>query len=185
MKKQIHVFLLMFFVLGASSLSAQMYKTKRGSVSFFSEALLENIEAHTKVASSVINTETGEIVAKMKIKTFQFEKSLMQEHFNENYMESETYPYGILAGTITGDVDYNTPGKYDVVIKGKLTIHGVEKERDIPGTITVAEDHLVGEATFVVKPEEHKIDIPSMVVDNIAEEIEVKVNFKYNPVEDK
>src|SRR5436190_24325795 len=95
-----HLITLLFSVWFIS-LSAQTQFTKTGHIWFYSEAPLEIIEAHNYQAGSVMNTATGEMVFKVTMTAFQFKKALMQEHFNEKYVESEKYPESIFKGKIT------------------------------------------------------------------------------------
>jgi polyisoprenoid-binding protein YceI len=104
----------------------------------------------------------------------------MQEHFNENYMESNTFPKATFKGKFTGATaeDLKKPGTYKVTVSGDLTIHGVTKPVSYPGTITVDKDGVLkASSDFVVKPEDHGIEIPSVVRKNIAETITVKVRL--------
>ena len=93
--------------MGSSALLGQKYFTKDGKVSFYSDALMEKIEAHNTKAASVIDAENGQMEFAVLIKAFQFEKALMQEHFNENYMESSTYPKASFKGKIEDPVSSN------------------------------------------------------------------------------
>ena len=171
MKKSILTLICFCFVL---TIHAQnVYITKTAKAKFFSEALLENIEAISEKMTSIVNIETNAVVCKVAIKSFVFEKPLMQEHFNEKYMESEKHPYAILKGKIVEDVDLSKDGSYEVTFKGDLTLHGVTQPREIKGTITVKGGQITIHAVFNVKIEDHKIEVPSIVIDNIAEVVEV------------
>ncbi|PCH66761.1 MAG: hypothetical protein COC01_07305 [Bacteroidetes bacterium] len=155
------------------SVGQDVYLTKTAKAKFYSEAPLENIEAISEKMTSIVNTTTKAVVCKVAIKSFVFEKPLMQEHFNEKYMESEKHPYGQLKGTIVEDVDLSKDGTYEVTWKGDLTLHGVTQPREIKGTITVKDGKITIHAVFNVKIEDHKIEVPSIVIDNIAEVVEV------------
>jgi polyisoprenoid-binding protein YceI len=100
----------------------------------------------------------------------------MQEHFNEKYMESEKFPLSQFRGTIQEKIDLKVAGTYQVTVKGKLTIHGVEQERTITGTITVKDGKITVQSKFKIKVADHKIEIPSLVATKIAEELDVEVN---------
>lgn len=174
MKKLIFVlFLLPTMVWG------QKYISDKAYVKFYSSAPIEDIEAHNESATSVIDMETGKVAFSVKIKGFQFEKSLMQEHFNENYMDSDKYPKSTFSGQIK---DWkNEPGKRSVSVDGELMIHGVKKQVTIQGTIDVSEGRIKVESVFPVKLEDYKVKIPKAVFYNIAEEVEVTVKFEYKP----
>jgi len=171
-------FLLTTFIIVETQ--AQKYHLSSSKVSFFSEAPLENIEAVNTQARSIFDDSSGEIAFIVPIKGFQFEKSLMQEHFNENYLESDQYPTAKFEGSLH---NYNPEktGDQEVRAKGTLTIHGVSQEVEVVGMIRKKEDNLYMQATFPVKVAEYAIEIPKVVFYNIAEEVEVRVQFQYQP----
>jgi hypothetical protein len=154
-----------------------VYATNTGSISFFSETKMENIDAVSKIAAVAINISNGKVFFKVKNTSFIFKSSLMQEHFNENYMESEKFVYSTFNGEVL-DIkkhDLTKNGTYNVTVSGKLNIHGVEKDYTTTGTITVADGSVTMKASFKIKIEDHKIKIPSVVGANIAEDVDVKV----------
>jgi len=167
MKKAILLNLSMILCFGVT-FGQGIYKATSGEISFFSEAPMENIEAHNTQIKALINTDKKEIAFVVPVIGFKFKKPLMEEHFNENYMESDKYKTAQFTGKIEGDVDFKTNGTYDATGKGKINIHGVEQERDFKGTITVDGDKVNLTCNFKVKLEDHKIDIPKMVIKNIA-----------------
>ncbi|MDW7692242.1 YceI family protein [Flammeovirgaceae bacterium SG7u.111] len=173
MKKYILILLLL---TGSLTVNAQeKMKLANSEVSFFSSAPMEDIAAMNKATSGIIDFETKKFVMAVPIKDFEFDKSLMQEHFNENYMESDKYPKGVLKGSFTGDVDLGKDGEYKLEAMGELDIHGKTMERTIPVTLTVKDGKATIYSEFTVKLEDHKIKIPKVVFMNIAEEIEVKI----------
>jgi hypothetical protein len=174
-------------VLGFLSIesSAQVYIAKNSEISFFSEAIMENIEAVNHKASSLLNTETGQLVFKVPIGAFEFEKDLMKEHFNENYMETEKFPKGSFNGSLNGDLDYTKDGTYPAKAVGKLVIHGIEKERTMEGIVVVKDGSISLVCEFKVKLADHDIAIPKVVVKNIAEEVLVKLKADFSPYEKK
>lgn len=165
----------------AVNTQAQKYYTREGKVSFFSEAPLEKIEAFNSKATSVIDVSTGKIEFAILIKAFQFEKSLMQEHFNENYMESDKYPKATFKGDITniGTIDLTKDGQYEVKVKGDLTIHGVTKTIEIPGKILVKDGQITATSSFEVVVADYKIEIPAIVRDNIARTVRIDIAVNY------
>lgn len=179
MKDLIMMLALMLAV--TTSASAQKYFTKSGNIKFFSEAPLENIEATSDQVMTIVNAETGDLVFKMQIKTFQFDKALMQEHFNEKYMESEKYPDAQFKGQITNmdKIDLSADGTSGVMVKGDLTIHGVTKSIELDGKLTVKDGKLSCEAVFPVNLADYNVKIPGAVKDNIAETVEVTVKASY------
>jgi polyisoprenoid-binding protein YceI len=159
---------------------ADSYICQKGMVHFFSATAMENIDATTNVAGAVLNTKTKKVYVKIKQTTFTFKDRLMQDHFNENYMETEKYPLSVLDMVIVEDIDFTKDGTYDVTLKGTLEMHGVKKEREIKGKLTVKNGHpTLGTAEFMVKLADHQIKIPSVVGANIAEEVKVNVEFAF------
>ncbi|WP_346317405.1 YceI family protein [Chitinophaga sp. YIM B06452] len=148
---------------------------------FYSSAPLEDIEAKTTQGVSAINTNTKAIYFKVPINTFQFKKKLMQEHFNENYLESDKYPHAEFKGKVLENPDLTKDGVYPVTVEGSLQIHGVTKTYKEQGTLTVQNGKLSASAKFNVRVADHKIKIPSLVVKNIAEVVEVTVEAAYQP----
>lgn len=142
---------------------------------------MENIEAVNKAAKPILNTATGDIQIKIPIKGFTFEKPLMQEHFNENYMESEKFPDAFFKGKINEKIDYTKDGEYKTTATGKVTIHGVEKERTLDGTLTIKGGQITIETKFMVHVVDHNIKVPSLYVKNIAEDVIVKLNATLDP----
>ena len=175
------LFTLMAIAASTLAANAQLYSTSNGTISFFSKTPVENIEAKSTQVLSVLNVSTRELVFRVTNTTFKFPNKLMEEHFNEKYMESEQYPNSTFKGKINEEVDLTKDGEYKVTVTGKLNIHGVEQDRTIPGTISVKEGAIALLSDFKVKEVDHKIQIPKLVVAKIAEEIDVKVDAKLLP----
>lgn len=175
MKKIIIVAILL---CGVSAAHAQKYMTRTGKVTFFSSTPMENIEAFNNETASVLDAGTGDFVFQVPIKSFKFEKSLMQEHFNENYMESGKYPKAEYKGKVTDikNVNFAKNGTYNVTSKGKMTIHGVTNDVELPAAVTIKDKTVTINSKFNVKPKDYNIDIPGVVENKIAKEIEVTVN---------
>ena len=159
---------------------AQKFTAEKSIITFFSDVAIEDIKADNKKASSIFNTATGEIVFSVPINEFKFAKSLMQEHFNEKYMESEKYPKATFQGRIE-PYDANQKASQQTKAIGKLTIHGVTNDIEIPGTIEKVNDKLRMNAKFMVKLVDYKITIPQLLWQNIAEQVEVTVDFTFKP----
>lgn len=150
-----------------------LYGTSTGEVSFYSDTPLETIEASNKKTGSIINATSREIAVQMKITDFNFPNKLMQEHFNENYLESEKYPTAVFKGKIKEQVDLSSAGTYPVTAEGNMTIHGVTKPVSVKGTVVSSGADLRLDFKFQVKPEDYQIEVPSLVVTKIAETIDV------------
>ncbi len=164
------------------SANAQKVFTKNGNVSFFSKSPLENISAKNNQVMSVLNISTGDMQFSVIVKNFHFEKSLMEEHFNENYVESDKFPKSIFKGKITdlSKIDLNKDGNYNVVVKGDLTLHGVTKNIAAPGMVIVKNGLISATSVFKIKLADYAISVPKLVKDNIAETIEISVNCSYD-----
>jgi len=162
----------------ALTAGAQQYMTRTGRVTFFSTTPAEDIEAINNESAAVLDGKTGAVSFQVPIKSFKFERRLMQDHFNENYMESDTYPKASFTGGIRNPeaIRYTKDGVYEVQAAGTLTIHGVSKEVTIPGTMTVKDGTVTIYSQFMVRPADYKIRIPSVVAAKIAEEVKVTVN---------
>lgn len=173
-------FALAVCLLPLAASAQERYATRTGHIAFYSETPMENIEADNRKVTCVLDATSGAMEFAALIKAFEFDKALMQEHFNENYMESNTYPKATFKGKMAGASadDLKKPGTYPVTVEGDLTIHGVTKAVKHPGTLTVQKDGTVKAVSdFIVKPEDHAIKIPGVVRKNIAEEITVKVRL--------
>ncbi|MCB8995553.1 MAG: YceI family protein [Bacteroidales bacterium] len=175
-----NILILLFLALGLN-LNAQKFIAKNGFAGFYSHTSMEDIKADNNQVNSILDTSNGEIVFLMLNKSFHFDRALMEEHFNENYMESEKFPKSTFKGRISNlsDVNFNKPGVYKVTVEGKMNMHGVEKDFTTEGTLEVQADGIVAKATFPIKPEDYGIAIPGIVRDKIASEMTVNVNVKY------
>lgn len=158
----------------------QILICNQAKVSFFSSTVVEDIEGKSTVGGSVIDTRTGNIIFKVRNTSFQFKKKLMQEHFNENYMESEKYPVSEFKGTIKEPVNLTTDGAYKINIEGNLTIHGVTKPYKTQADLVISKGIMTAKATFKVKIADHNIEIPTIVFKNIAEYVEVRIQATYS-----
>jgi hypothetical protein len=156
-----------------------LYLCKNARVTLYSSAPIEDIKAATSTGVSVYNSSTGELAFSVSIPSFQFEKALMQEHFNSDYMESDKFPKATFKGNIQEQVDISKDGTYPVTVTGDLTVHGVTQKRSIPGTITVKNGMITMASEFIVKCADHHITIPSIVFHNIAESIKMNVSAIY------
>lgn len=171
------------FMIVFQYVSAQntLFSTKKSEFSFFSKAPLEDIEAKNTRANSIINTSNLELVVRVPVSQFQFSNKLMQQHFNENYMESEKYPYATFKGKINEAIDFSKAGVYTVSADGKLNIHGIDQDRKLSGKLTVGENSLILETRFDVMLVDHNIEVPKLVFKKIAEKIEVSASLNYAP----
>jgi hypothetical protein len=170
--------LLAILLLSSSLISAQKYMTKAGTIKFSSETPMEKIEAVNRQVNSALDFSNGSFVFKVLVRGFEFPKALMQEHFNENYMESEKFPNSTFNGKIMNikDVNLGKDGVNKVVVEGDLTMHGVTNKVKVNGTLEVKGGKVIGLAAFNVAPKDYNITIPQAVIKNISEAIQVDVN---------
>jgi polyisoprenoid-binding protein YceI len=183
MKKNILAILLLSLTFFEFSIHKGKYFTNTGKVSFFSTTPFENIAALNSKVTSFLDTDEGSVVFSILIKDFVFDKSLMQEHFNENYMESDKYPRSTFKGKVVNltEVKFNENGKYNTIIQGEFTIHNVTRMIKVNGTMEVKDGKIFAKAKFPVRIEDYKIKVPKVVFQNIAEIVEVTVDMIYDP----
>lgn len=164
--------------------SAQKYMTRSAQVSFFSSTAVENIEAINNEVAAVFDAATGDIVIIVPVKSFKFDRALMQEHFNENYLESDQFPKADFKGKIenAAAINYSKDGSTPVKAVGTMTMHGVSQAIAVPGTLTVKNGSLTFKAVFKVKNKDYKIVIPSVAANKVAEVVEITVNSLLAPL---
>lgn len=161
--------------------SQNVYFTRTATIDFFSSTPVEDIKAKNKHVISILKAESMDINFGLMIKLFTFENSLMQEHFNENYMESEKFPKAIFKGKLTdkNNVDFNKDGVYTTNIKGTMTIHGVSKKINAKAIFTIKDGKISAKSTLKIKPDDYGIEIPTIVTSKIAEELLVSIFADY------
>ena len=170
-----------FLVPGTTGVYAQkILSTKTGQITFFSNAPLEDIEAKNSEVESKLLTSNGQIAFTLLMKGFQFENQLMEDHFNEDYVESSKYPKASFKGFITNikDVNLAKDGTYPAKVKGDLTLHGVTKPIETTGTVVVKGGKVSAKSKFNVKLKDYGIG-GKMVGDKIAENISINVDCQY------
>jgi hypothetical protein len=184
MKKLISLFIVSLS-LGSQ---AQIFKDKSGSssISFHSKAPMEDIEALNKGKSDVfLKLPSGEIQMVVSMLGFKFKNGLMEEHFNENYVETEKFPNAVFKGKINEAIDYSKDGEYPVSVTGKMQIHGETKDVTINGTLQRKGNEIKVDSKFKIKVADYKIKVPSMYVSNIAEEVDVTFSSVLEPYQKK
>lgn len=160
------------------------YFTKTGTIHFFSKTDLEDIDASNKLVTAVLDTKSGAIQFSVPMKAFEFRKALMQEHFNENYVESDKFPNGSFKGKVLNNaaIKYSTPGTYDATVEGDLTIHGVTKPVSTKGKIVVGKSAIEANTNFDVVLADYNISIPSLVADKISKKVKISVTTRLEPL---
>jgi hypothetical protein len=184
MKRITFIFILSFLFFTGH---AQKYMTKNGYIGFFSHTSMEDIKGDNNQVASILDISTGEMVFQVLVKSFHFDRALMEEHFNENYMESDKFPKSSFKGKITNlsSVNFSKNGTYDVTVEGDLTIHDVTNKISTKGTIEVVTGGINASSKFNIIPEDYKINIPGVVREKINKNLEVTVTMKYTPLENK
>ena len=164
--------IIIILLISSINLQAQKFIGKNGEISFFSEAPMEDIKAINNKVSAVYDSETKQLVFQLDVKDFIFPKSLMQEHFNENYLESDIYPKSTFTGKVISQDGEST------IVEGNLTIHGKTNKIKVEGIFKQEKKAINILAELIVKLEDYDVKIPTIVMYKIAEEIEVKVNIE-------
>jgi len=159
----------------------QLYYSKSGFIGFYATTPLEEIKGENNQAYAVVDLGKKELAFTALVKGFIFPKELMQEHFNENYVESDRYPKASFTGNFTGDVNMAREGSYPVRVKGQLSLHNIVHEVEMPAVLEVKGGMLIASARFVVMPEDFQIEIPSVVRNKIAREVTINVKANCNP----
>lgn len=175
------IFLILFLFL-STSVFAQKFISQEGKITFFSDAVVEDIAAENKTPVSLIDFSTNSIVFLLKVKEFNFDKALMQEHFKEKYIESDKYPKSEFKGKFSGFDPLNLENQ-EVTASGDLTIHGVTKPIEVKGIMRRHGKNIYLKSEFMIKLADYNITIPKVLWQNIAEEVLVTVQFIYRPYE--
>ena len=178
--------LILLVAIGFSFVAkTDIWYTRSAKVTFFSSTPIEDIKANNNQVTFAFNQVTGDVSVKIAIKSFKFKKKLMQEHFNENYMESDKFPYAQYKGKINdiGKIDFATdtsgnfikPTTYNVTTKGKMTIHGVTRDVVTTGKIILKGKQATIKTNFDVLLVDYNIEKPTIMAMKIADKIEVTI----------
>ncbi|HSF44749.1 MAG TPA: YceI family protein [Chitinophagaceae bacterium] len=181
MKKQILLILLL--LLGFVQVWSQdIWITRTGNVMFHAGTALEDIDGTSTEAASLLNVKTGDLAFQIPVKSFHFKRSLMEEHFNENYMESNKFPKSTFSGKINdiSKVNFTKDGVYPVIVEGDLTIHGFTRKMTTPASITIVGGKINATAHFTVLIADYNIPIPGVVSEKIAKEASIEVKCSYD-----
>lgn len=167
------------FLLVSFSTFAQKYYTKTGNTKFkASVEAFEPVEATNNSTTAIINVTSGEIASLLFIKAFNFRVALMQEHFNENYMDTHQYPKATFKGNLKNFSLENLNSDERFELSGTISVRGIEKS--IETTVNVKEENnrIYVSGMFFVSPQDFKIKIPSIVRDKIANQIQIKIDYE-------
>ena len=177
--KTVYSLLICLFLVSFTN-AQERFLTKKGMISFFSKTPIENIEAENKQVLSIVDVSSGQMAIAILMKSFMFEKALMQEHFNENYVESDKYPKATFKGTIL-DFEKITVSGRATAIKGNLTIHGVTKEITIETVMKKTAGAIEMKGAFFINLSDFDVAIPSIVKNKISQKIKVSFRFEHKP----
>ena len=179
---RIRILLFLSIIFFGFNTEPNKYIARQGQVSFFSYTTAENIEAKNNQVLSIIDFSKNEIAISMLMNAFVFKKSLMHEHFNDSYIESDLYPKATFKGKIIDFEPLNTSTQTKM-IKGTLTIRDIAKEVEIKTLIKKDKESFVLSGEFEIVVEDFNINIPPIVAPNIAQIISTKFRFEYQPYE--
>lgn len=176
-------FSLLLITTAISAVAQDIYFTRTGKIEFHSGTSLEDIDGVNNEATSMLNVKTGEMAFTLLVKSFTFKRALMEEHFNENYMESTKFPKASFKGKITAMPAINTAsnGSFNVQTEGELTIHGITQKITAPAKLTVHGGKITGVSTFKIVLSDYKINIPGVVAEKFSKETEIVVTCIYEP----
>ena len=177
MKKYILVTLLL---TAGSLVMGQKWQTKTAELRFeATESGFEPVRAKNSKVAVIIDPSTRKIAVLAKVRDFKFRTGLMQEHFNENYLESDRYPYMRFEGRFAGEESmFNFTG--DLTVEGTLKLHGQSKKLQTKTSWSRSGDQLQVKVAFVTRPGDFGIKIPKIVIKKIAEEVEVEGVFRFD-----
>ncbi len=167
---------LLGLLLALQTAPAQVYKVQNGSIAFRSDAPLELIQAASNELEGLMDIGRKQFAFRIRVSSFRgFNGVLQREHFNENYMESDRFPFASFDGKVIEDIDYSQPGTYNIRARGNLTVHGITQERIIRADLVVKEKNISLRSAFTVLLADHNITIPKVVHEKLASEIKVEV----------
>lgn len=170
--------LLIILLLIGQTVFAQKYFTRTGITEFKASVdAFEPVEAINNSTSAIL-TKNGDVASQLFVSAFKFKVALMQEHFNENYMDSDTYPKAVFRGKIENFKFDNLNSKTTYTLKGKLTIRGISKEISFPISINKKDEKIKLTGNFSVSPNDFNIEIPSIIRKKIANKINIIINYE-------
>jgi polyisoprenoid-binding protein YceI len=181
----IKILVLLIAIASSSVVLGQgRFYTKAGNISFFSKTDLENIDAHNRSVTCVLDTKTGNVQFSVLMKGFEFKKALMQEHFNEDYIESHKYPKAEFKGQVlnNGNIDYSKEGTEQVKVNGQLSIHGQTNEIEVDGTIDKRDGKITITSEFPITISDYKIQVAAFAKNKVAKAVDVRVSCLLVPL---
>lgn len=179
MNRYIEVIICVGCLLISAAFYGQKYNTRNGNLKFeASMPAFEEVAAENKSASAVLDPSKGDLAVLALMKGFRFKVALMEEHFNENYVESDKYPKATFKGKVEGlDVSKLTAEAKVFTITGDLTLHGKTKKITDSAKISKSGDNIIIAGNFTVKPAEFDIEIPKVVSNKVADKVQISYNL--------
>lgn len=177
-----YVLAFLIFIASSHQLNAQdIWMTRSGTIGFEAGTGIEDVEGINTEVASLFNIKTGDIAFNVPVKSFHFKRTLMEEHFNENYMETTKFPKASFQGKITdlSKVNFIRDGTYSVTVEGDLTIHGVTKKVSAPGSIKISGGKITAVSAFSIIMADYNISIPGVVADKMSKDARIKVTCNY------
>ncbi len=174
-------YILLLFVCVSLTANAQLFSTRNGFVGFYSETPFENIVAENNQVYAILDISKKTIAFSMLMKSFVFQKELMQVHFNEDYIESDKFPKANFTGSFTEIIDPLKNGTIILHITGSMMMHGITKPISTNATLIIKNNTLDGTSNFKINPSDFNIEIPSLVRKKIAQQIDVHVKVSLHP----
>lgn len=180
--KKLPLCIILILVMGTCF--GQRFLTKTGHITFTSDTPFEKIEASNNQVNCALDLATGDIIFKILIRSFEFDKALMQEHFNENYLLSYKFPNATFRGKISNfkELKLDFPNKQNLNIKGIIKIKGVEKSLQSMAQFKITDNGILAKATFILKPQDFDIKIPRAVFEKIAKEVVIQIEILLKPI---
>lgn len=178
-----YIFSFISLMVCAPTFAQPVYGSTQSAITFFAGTPVEDIDATNSKSISFLNTDTGEVTISIPNYEFRFKQSLMEEHFNENYMETGKFPKSEFKGKIDDvkDIDWQRPTVQTITVSGTLIIHGVAKERTFSVTLHRKDRAIVAETKFSIPLADHNIDRPKLLWEKLAENVNVHATITYEP----
>lgn len=180
---RLFIFIFIFIISFAPSIAGDKYITRTGHIEFISHTPIIDIQGVNDQVASVLNIKTGEMVFAVLMKSFKFKQALAEEHFNENYVDSDTYPRSKFKGKILNisNIDLTQDGMYDVTVEGDLTIKGRTNKIKSKGTMIVKDGMVTAKSGFTIAIADYGIEVPAIVKDKVAKQIPIDIEMVYKP----
>ncbi len=182
--KRISLVISYLLMVGLVLQAQDKYFTKTGLVSFYSVAPLEDIEAHHRSVTAILDTKSGSLQFMLLVNGFEFDKELMQEDFNEDYLQTGKFPKSEFKGQVVNNaaINYSKDGEYPARVKGMLTIHGETKEMEAAGKITITQGRILMTAVFNILLSDYNVPISKLVKDKISNKVKITLETSLDPL---